>query len=133
MQKRSTHSPHSPFVPSAPYSPQSAPHSAIASLSLFSRKLLLTSIAAASSSLAWQGASAQQLEEIVVTAERRELLLQDTPLSVMAFTGDKLEASGVEDMFDLADIAPNLEIKGARGSGTTAPIFQIRGGRASTV
>ncbi len=94
---------------------------------LFTRKLLLTSIAAASASIAWQSASAQQLEEIVVTAERRELLLQDTPLSVMAFSGEKLEAQGVEDMFDLADIAPNLEIKGARGTGTTAPIFQIRG------
>ena len=90
------------------------------------RKLLLTSIAAAVAA-STQSAFAQQLEEIIVTAERRELLLQDTPISVMAFSGDKLEASGVEDMFDLADIAPNLDIKGARGTGTTAPIFQIRG------
>jgi len=70
---------------------------------------------------------AQQLEEIVVTAERRELLLQDTPISIMAFSGEKLEARGVRDMFELANNAPNLDIKGSRGTGNTSPAFQIRG------
>ncbi|MEY4641053.1 MAG: Ferrichrome-iron receptor precursor, partial [Pseudomonadota bacterium] len=104
----------------------SAPTTSAAVSRAFTRKLLLTSIAASVAG-SWQSASAQQLEEIVVTAERRELLLQDTPISVMAFSGEKLEAGGVEDMFDLASIAPNLDIKGSRGNGTTAPIFQIRG------
>jgi iron complex outermembrane recepter protein len=72
-------------------------------------------------------ANAQQLEEIIVTAERRELNLQDTPISVMSFEGEALELRGVEDMFDLATIAPNLDIKGARGVGNTSPTFQIRG------
>jgi iron complex outermembrane receptor protein len=72
-------------------------------------------------------AKAQQLEEIIVTAERRELNLQDTPISVMNFGGEELELRGVEDMFDLATVAPNLDIKGARGVGNTGPTFQIRG------
>jgi iron complex outermembrane receptor protein len=72
-------------------------------------------------------ATAQQLDEIVVTAERRELSLQDTPISVIAFTGESLELRGIDDMFDLATIAPNLEIKGSRGSGNTSPTFEIRG------
>jgi iron complex outermembrane receptor protein len=72
-------------------------------------------------------ATAQVLEEIIVTAERRELNLQDTPISVMSFAGEALELRGVDDMFELATIAPNLDIKGARGAGNTAPIFQIRG------
>jgi iron complex outermembrane recepter protein len=72
-------------------------------------------------------AVAQQLEEIVVTAERRELSLQQTPISVLAFSGESLELRGVRDMFDLANIAPNLEIKGSRGTGNTSPIFEIRG------
>jgi iron complex outermembrane receptor protein len=72
-------------------------------------------------------AAAQVLEEIIVTAERRELNLQDTPISVMSFGGEALELRGVDDMFELATIAPNLDIKGARGAGNTSPIFQIRG------
>jgi iron complex outermembrane receptor protein len=72
-------------------------------------------------------ANAQQLEEIIVTAERRELNLQDTPISVMSFEGEALELRGVDDMFELATIAPNLDIKGARGVGNTGPTFQIRG------
>ena len=76
---------------------------------------------------ATHAACAQQLEEIIVTAERRELNLQDTPISVMSFDGEGLELRGIEDMFELATIAPNLDIKGARGVGNTSPIFQIRG------
>jgi iron complex outermembrane recepter protein len=72
-------------------------------------------------------AKAQQLEEIIVTAERRELNLQDTPISVMSFDGDALDLRGIDDMFELATVAPNLDIKGARGTGNTSPTFQIRG------
>jgi iron complex outermembrane receptor protein len=72
-------------------------------------------------------AKAQQLEEIIVTAERRELNLQDTPISVMSFEGDALELRGIDDMFELSTIAPNLDIKGSRGTGNTSPTFQIRG------
>jgi iron complex outermembrane recepter protein len=71
--------------------------------------------------------NAQTLEEIIVTAERRELNLQDTPISVMSFGGEALELRGVDDMFELATIAPNLDIKGSRGTGNTSPNFQIRG------
>jgi iron complex outermembrane receptor protein len=72
-------------------------------------------------------AEAQQLEEIIVTAERRELNLQDTPISVMAFEGEALELRGVDDLFELATVAPNLDIKGSRGTGNTSPTYQIRG------
>jgi iron complex outermembrane receptor protein len=85
-------------------------------------------LAIASAALVQQTpALAQQLEEVVVTAERRELLLQDTPISLMAFSGEKLEERGVRDMFELSQISPNLDIKGSRGNGNTAPSFQIRG------
>jgi iron complex outermembrane recepter protein len=73
------------------------------------------------------GGASAQLDEIIITAERRELSLQDTPISVIAFTGDTLELRGVRDMFELATIAPNLDIKGSRGTGNTSPTWQIRG------
>jgi iron complex outermembrane receptor protein len=72
-------------------------------------------------------AKAQQLEEIIVTAERRELNLQDTPISVMAFSGDTLEFKGIRDLGEVADLTPNLDIKGSRGSGNTSLNYQVRG------
>lgn len=95
-------------------------------LARFPRKILVAAVASASF-ITQMPAWAQQLEEIIVSAERRELLLQDTPISLMAFSGERLEERGVRDMFELATISPNLDIKGARGDGNTAPTFQIRG------
>jgi iron complex outermembrane receptor protein len=71
-------------------------------------------------------AETNPLEEIVVTAERRETALQDTPMSVMALSAEALEAKGVDNLMELADFTPNLSIKGGRG-GNNAPVFSIRG------
>ncbi len=70
---------------------------------------------------------AQQVEEVVVTAERRETALQDTPISVLSFSSAALEARGVQTLEDLATNAPNLDIKGSRGTGNVSPTYQIRG------
>ena len=72
-------------------------------------------------------AHAQQLEEIIVTAERRELNLQDTPISVMAFSGETLEFRGIRDLGEVADLTPNLDVKGSRGTGNTSLSYQVRG------
>ena len=69
----------------------------------------------------------QQRETIVVTSERRETALQDTPISVLAFTPDVMERQGVEDLEDLSRFAPNLSIQGSRGNGNNQPTFMIRG------
>jgi iron complex outermembrane receptor protein len=71
--------------------------------------------------------AAQAQEEIIVTAERRETSLQDTPISVLAFSAESLEFKGVEDLEDLATNAPNLDIKGSRGTGNVSPTYEIRG------
>ena len=71
--------------------------------------------------------NAQALEEVVVTAERRETALQDTPISIIALTGDTLEAKGVDDLMELSDFTPNLSIKSGRTGGSNAPTFSIRG------
>ena len=72
-------------------------------------------------------AHGQQLEEIVVTAERRETKIQDTPISLVAMSQEALESKGVEDVMDLSDFTPNLSIKGGRTGGNNAPVFSIRG------
>ncbi|MEQ8735550.1 MAG: TonB-dependent receptor [Rhodospirillaceae bacterium] len=55
-------------------------------------------------------AAAQQvaLEEIIVTARKTEERLQDTPLTVTAFTGSDLENAGISDLRDLQKFTPGL-------------------------
>ena len=50
------------------------------------------------------------LEEIVVTAQRRETELQETPVAVTVFSGDKIEDLGIFDITDLTGRAPNTTI-----------------------
>jgi iron complex outermembrane receptor protein len=53
---------------------------------------------------------AYQLEEIVVTAQKREGDLQDTPVAISAFTGATLEERGIKDIANLQSYVPNLQI-----------------------
>ena len=53
------------------------------------------------------------LEEVVVTAQKRSASLQDVPLSISAFSGDRLAMAGVENSQDLALVTPGLEMFGA--------------------
>jgi len=50
-----------------------------------------------------------QLEEVVVTAQKRVESLQDTPLSVVAFSESVLENQGIAGLSDLALQAPSLQ------------------------
>ena len=65
-------------------------------------------------------ASAQvaALEEIVVTARKREESIQDVPLSITAFTGEELERGGYVDLEDIsfqtAGMQFNNELAGTR-------------------
>ena len=48
-----------------------------------------------------QSTAPEALEEVVVTAEKRETNLQDTPVAVTAVTGETLRALGVSTLEDL--------------------------------
>ncbi|MDG2411430.1 MAG: TonB-dependent receptor plug domain-containing protein, partial [Halioglobus sp.] len=65
------------------------------------------------------------LEEVIVTAQKREQSLQDVPIAVSAFTGEMLERAGVKDMFDLQVNAPSLIVSQSQTSTTST--FSIRG------
>ena len=57
------------------------------------------------------GASAQRtLEEVVVTAQKREQNLQDTPIAISVATAAILEARGIESGLDLQFSVPGLTI-----------------------
>lgn len=48
------------------------------------------------------------IEEIVVTAEKREQSLQDVPVAVSAYTSERREVLGVDSVEDLARMTPSL-------------------------
>ncbi|HEX6997168.1 MAG TPA: TonB-dependent receptor [Gammaproteobacteria bacterium] len=66
------------------------------------------------------------LEEIVVTATRRELSLQDVPLAVVAISAESMERQGIENMEDLNAVVPNVVIAG-NNNGTDTAQFTMRG------
>jgi iron complex outermembrane receptor protein len=66
------------------------------------------------------------LEEIVVTAQKREQNLQDVPIAVTAITGDSLETNRVTSVSDLSGLAPGVIVRTAAG-GSQLPSFSIRG------
>src|SRR5512134_3586890 len=87
----------------------------------------LAGSSAAVTQIAWaQENQNEGLEEIVVTATRREQNLQDVPLAVVAYTGEMLERQGIENMEDLKAVVPNLVVAGNLG-GTDTASFTIRG------
>lgn len=71
-------------------------------------------------------ASDGRLEEIVVTAQRREEKLQDVPVSVTAVTAAKLEQQGVFNVNTLQQMAPALSVANFPGDNLTASI-SLRG------
>jgi iron complex outermembrane recepter protein len=69
------------------------------------------------------------LEEIVVTAQKREQSLQDTPIAITAFTDTLIARTGVSDIAQLAEKTPNVTFKFTApisGASNAATVF-IRG------
>ncbi len=55
------------------------------------------------------------IEEVIVSAQRRDEKLQDVPISVQAFTGEKLDALGFKKVEDLPAITPGLVLQNKAG------------------
>lgn len=66
------------------------------------------------------------LEEIVVTAQKREQSLQDVGIAISAFDGETMEAMGVVNSNEIAAKTPNLNIMSPAGEGGVVSVF-IRG------
>ena len=61
-----------------------------------------------------------EIEEITVTAQKREENIQEIPISVTAFSGAVLEQKGISDVVSLGEAVPNLTLHA--GTGTTSSI-----------
>ena len=64
------------------------------------------------------------IEEVIVTASKRESRIEDLPMSVQAITGSRLESANVNDFMDYAELIPSLSYI-QYGPGRSA--FYIRG------
>lgn len=83
-------------------------------------------LAVTTPALAQEASEAGGLDEIVVTAQKREQNLQDVPIAISAIGAEKLEQLNVRDTRDLSGLAPNVTIVG----GTTNPaaaVISMRG------
>ena len=63
------------------------------------------------------------LEEVIVTAQKREQGLQDVPIAVQAFSSQRIDQLTAQDIGDLDSFTPNVEID----RGSNQPEYRIRG------
>ena len=86
--------------------------------SIHSLSGLALAVAVASS-----GVGAAELEEIIVTAQKRTESLQDVPMSMSAISGERIEEAGIQDLTELSEFIPNFTIS----LNATNSIISMRG------
>ena len=69
-------------------------------------------------------APSEEIPEIVVTAQKREQLARDTPISISAMTGDEIDRSGDRDFHDVLLSIPGVSYSGEE---TGLSRYSIRG------
>jgi len=82
-------------------------------------------LSAAIASLMTAGITQAAIEEIVVTANKREQSLQDVPISVSVTSGETIQQSSIVDLIDLQSAVPSLRVNQLQSSAQTN--FIIRG------
>ncbi|PHZ84634.1 TonB-dependent receptor [Paremcibacter congregatus] len=89
---------------------------------------LLTPVAVAQDAPAANSTS-WLLEEITVTARKREEGLQSTPIAISAFSGSSLEYRGVTNVGEIAQFTPNLSFQNnpSFGGASNSAAIYIRG------
>ena len=92
------------------------------------RKRLVQACTTALIAMCGAQALAQQggLEEIVVTAQKREQSLQEIPVAITAFGADALQQQRIRDVGDISGLVPNVQINPSP-SGSTGVTVAIRG------
>ncbi len=79
----------------------------------------------ASGALLLSGVAQAQIDEIIVTSNKREQTLQDIPVSVTVTSGDTIQKAAIQDIGDLQSVVPTLRVSQLQSSTNTS--FSIRG------
>jgi iron complex outermembrane receptor protein len=72
-----------------------------------------------------EAASSTQLQEVVVTAQKRAQSVSKTALSLSVVTGDDLKSKGVSSAANLTEVMPNVQIGKGNGGGMELSIRGI--------
>jgi iron complex outermembrane receptor protein len=94
--------------------------------SVLTSAIVLAGTAGSQLALAQGSTTSLVLEEVVVTAQKREETVQDVPISITAMSATDLERRGVQNVGDLINAIPNMggyEAPGGRGNVS----FSLRG------
>jgi len=91
-----------------------------ASLTLFAASCFAQEASSAAKGDADQ--ASDEMEEVIVTAQKREERLRDVPLSITAISGDQLAADGISDTRDLSFVTPGLRVD--RAAAFTEPAIR---------
>jgi iron complex outermembrane receptor protein len=83
-------------------------------------------LAMAAPGLALAAAQGNEVQEVVVTAQRRSENIQQVPLSIQAFNAKSINDLGIKSSSDLGQVTPNVDIAMPAGAGNQ-PIISIRG------
>jgi len=84
--------------------------------------LLASAVAAA---IAASSATAMQLEEVVVTAQKREQGANDVGIAINTFTGEQIRELGILSADDIAMYTPGVTVNETAATGV--PLYTIRG------
>lgn len=74
----------------------------------------------------------EKLEEIIVTARKQQESLQQVPVSVVAVSGEEIEARSIDSLSDLGQSTPNFSFTQSPTGGRTESIIYMRGVGPST-
>ena len=89
--------------------------------------LAILGLASLSAGTVFAQSSGAGLEEVIVTAQRREENLQSTPISIAAFSSERLRDLNVLDTRALAEFVPNFSIGNGTGRSGDVASLSIRG------
>jgi iron complex outermembrane receptor protein len=70
----------------------------------------VTLAGAVSLSVLCSAAFAQEIQEVTVTAQKREQNIQNVPIAITAFTADTLKEKGIGDINALSNLTPNVNL-----------------------
>jgi iron complex outermembrane receptor protein len=74
-----------------------------------------------------ESAENTMLEEIIVTATKREESIYDVPIAITAFSQETIERQGITDLTDIGKFVPNLNVTGFSAGHTSSVNPFIRG------